>query len=243
MTYANPAALVSTEWVADHLHDPNVRLLEVDVDTTAYDRGHLEGACGINWTTQLGDRIRRRTAVGLIGTAWAVATYLAVPSLAVEGVGPIEALKRSAGLIRKTWGEGFVGNIGIGWIGTSFYFIALDLALRKPWGPLTLSRTEAEVIEAGGKLIKPRRFWVKLAIKGNAAARALDVFVPLGKGQRALITVPPRVDATSTLVTIAPLRRSSKRPSSPVPSMASGASVETVSVFHFFSSCVRYAEK
>jgi thiosulfate/3-mercaptopyruvate sulfurtransferase len=59
MTYANPAALVSTEWVADHLHDPNVRLFEVDVDTTAYDRGHLEGACGINWTTQLGDRIRR----------------------------------------------------------------------------------------------------------------------------------------------------------------------------------------
>ena len=59
MTYANPAALVSTEWVADHLHDSNVRLFEVDVDTTAYDRGHLEGACGINWTTQLGDRIRR----------------------------------------------------------------------------------------------------------------------------------------------------------------------------------------
>jgi thiosulfate/3-mercaptopyruvate sulfurtransferase len=41
------------------MHDPNVRLFEVDVDTTAYDRGHLEGACGINWTTQLGDRIRR----------------------------------------------------------------------------------------------------------------------------------------------------------------------------------------
>ena len=59
MTYANPAALVSTNWVSEHLHDPNVRLFEVDVDTTAYDRGHLEGACGINWTTQLGDRIRR----------------------------------------------------------------------------------------------------------------------------------------------------------------------------------------
>src|SRR5207247_7466567 len=58
-----------------------------------------------------------RIVVALIGTAWAVATYLAVPTLAVEGVGPIEALKRSAGLIRQTWGEGFVGNIGIGWIG------------------------------------------------------------------------------------------------------------------------------
>ena len=57
--YANPMALVSTDWVAEHLHDADVRLLEVDVDTTAYERGHIAGAVGINWTTQLGDRIRR----------------------------------------------------------------------------------------------------------------------------------------------------------------------------------------
>src|SRR4026209_3028801 len=59
MTYANPAALVSTDWVADHLDDPNVRLLEVDVDTAAYERGHIRGAIGVNWKSQLGDRIRR----------------------------------------------------------------------------------------------------------------------------------------------------------------------------------------
>ena len=57
--YANPAALVSTDWVAEHLNDPNVRLIEVDVDTTAYEGGHIQGAVGINWTTQLGDPIRR----------------------------------------------------------------------------------------------------------------------------------------------------------------------------------------
>jgi thiosulfate/3-mercaptopyruvate sulfurtransferase len=57
--YANAAALVSTEWVAEHLGDPNVRLIEVDVDTTAYEQGHLAGAVGFNWTTQLSDRIRR----------------------------------------------------------------------------------------------------------------------------------------------------------------------------------------
>src|SRR5439155_19005519 len=57
--YANPAALVSTEWVAAHLNDPKVRLIEVDVDTTAYDQGHIQGAVGLNWTTQLSDRIRR----------------------------------------------------------------------------------------------------------------------------------------------------------------------------------------
>ena len=58
-TYANPSALVSTEWVAKHLDDPRVRLLEVDVDTNAYASGHAPGAVGINWTTQLGDPIRR----------------------------------------------------------------------------------------------------------------------------------------------------------------------------------------
>ncbi len=46
MDYANPAALVSTDWVASHLHDTNVRLLEVDVDTTAYDRGQWRVARG-----------------------------------------------------------------------------------------------------------------------------------------------------------------------------------------------------
>ena len=58
-SYANPAALVSTQWVADHLNDPNVRLIEVDVDTSAYGQGHIQGAVGVNWTTQLGDPIRR----------------------------------------------------------------------------------------------------------------------------------------------------------------------------------------
>ena len=58
-SYANPSALVSTDWVSQHLHDQSVRLLEVDVDTTAFERGHIEGAVGINWTTQLGDPIRR----------------------------------------------------------------------------------------------------------------------------------------------------------------------------------------
>jgi thiosulfate/3-mercaptopyruvate sulfurtransferase len=57
--YANSAALVSTQWVADHLNDPNLRLIEVDVDTSAYGQGHIDGAVGFNWTTQLGDPIRR----------------------------------------------------------------------------------------------------------------------------------------------------------------------------------------
>jgi thiosulfate/3-mercaptopyruvate sulfurtransferase len=45
--------LVTTEWAAQHRTDPNVRLVEVDVDTNAYDAGHIPGAVGWNWKTQL----------------------------------------------------------------------------------------------------------------------------------------------------------------------------------------------
>src|SRR5579884_1457074 len=58
-TYAHPEALVNTAWVAEHLSDPNVRLIEVDVDTLSYDSGHVPGAIGWNWQTQLSDRVRR----------------------------------------------------------------------------------------------------------------------------------------------------------------------------------------
>ena len=50
--YAHPDVLVSTGWVAQHLDDPNAKLVEVDVDTEAYDQGHIKGAVGWNWTTQ-----------------------------------------------------------------------------------------------------------------------------------------------------------------------------------------------
>jgi thiosulfate/3-mercaptopyruvate sulfurtransferase len=58
-SYANPAMLVSTEWVDEHRSDPNVALVEVDVDTAAYDEGHVPGAIGWNWQTQLCDTLRR----------------------------------------------------------------------------------------------------------------------------------------------------------------------------------------
>jgi thiosulfate/3-mercaptopyruvate sulfurtransferase len=57
--YKHPEVLVSTEWVAKNLNAPNTRLVEVDVDTTGYDQGHIPGAVGWNWQTQLQDNIRR----------------------------------------------------------------------------------------------------------------------------------------------------------------------------------------
>jgi thiosulfate/3-mercaptopyruvate sulfurtransferase len=57
--YSAPDVLVSTEWVAQHRNDPNVRIAEVDVDTAAYDQGHVPGAIGWNWTTELCDTLVR----------------------------------------------------------------------------------------------------------------------------------------------------------------------------------------
>jgi hypothetical protein len=62
--------------------------------------------------------------VSLLGNmAWALVTFLVVPVLVIEGVGPIEAIKRSAGLLRKTWGEQIVGNFSIGLV-TGLAFLA-----------------------------------------------------------------------------------------------------------------------
>ncbi len=60
--YAHPESLVSTEWVAEHGNDANVRLVEVDVDTSAYEQGHIAGAAGWNWQSQLQQSVRRDLA-------------------------------------------------------------------------------------------------------------------------------------------------------------------------------------
>jgi thiosulfate/3-mercaptopyruvate sulfurtransferase len=56
---ADKNVIVTTEWVAAHAADPNVRVAEVDVDTSAYDQGHVKGAVGWNWTTELCDTVVR----------------------------------------------------------------------------------------------------------------------------------------------------------------------------------------
>jgi hypothetical protein len=55
-----------------------------------------------------------RIITSFLGVAWNVTTFLVVPVLVVEEVGPIEAIKRSGQLLRQTWGEQIVGNFGIG---------------------------------------------------------------------------------------------------------------------------------
>ncbi len=57
--YVHPEVLVSTDWVKENAGKPDVKIVEIDVDTKAYDAGHIPGALGFNWQTQLQDPVRR----------------------------------------------------------------------------------------------------------------------------------------------------------------------------------------
>jgi hypothetical protein len=62
----------------------------------------------LRWLSERG--LLGRLIAGLIGLSWNIATYLVVPVLAVENVGPLEAIQRSTGLLRQTWDGQIVGN-------------------------------------------------------------------------------------------------------------------------------------
>lgn len=57
--YAHPEVLVETDWVKRNLGKPGIRIVEIDVDTKAYSAGHIPGAVGFNWQSQLQDQLRR----------------------------------------------------------------------------------------------------------------------------------------------------------------------------------------
>jgi thiosulfate/3-mercaptopyruvate sulfurtransferase len=57
--YAHPESIVTTDWVSEHGSEANVRLVEVDVDTAAYDAGHIAGAVGWNWKSELQQTLSR----------------------------------------------------------------------------------------------------------------------------------------------------------------------------------------
>jgi thiosulfate/3-mercaptopyruvate sulfurtransferase len=60
--YANPEVLVSTDWLAQNLTAPRVKVVEISVDPKLYDAGHIPGAVSLNWTTELQDQLRRDIA-------------------------------------------------------------------------------------------------------------------------------------------------------------------------------------
>lgn len=66
----------------------------------------------LNWLSEKAGFLGQ-IAISLIGLAWNLATFLVVPVLVMEEVGPIDAIKRSAQLLKQTWGEQIVGNVSI----------------------------------------------------------------------------------------------------------------------------------
>lgn len=70
-----------------------------------------------------------RWIAGLLGVAFTVATFLAVPILVSRDLGPIEAVKESATLLKKTWGENVIGNVGMGLVFFLLYIGAVGIGL------------------------------------------------------------------------------------------------------------------
>lgn len=69
-----------------------------------------------------------RIVAGLLGLAWTVAAFLVVPVLASENVGPMDAVKRSVALLKRTWGENLIGNAGLGVVFGLLTFVAVLVA-------------------------------------------------------------------------------------------------------------------
>jgi hypothetical protein len=99
-----------------------------------------------------------------LGVAWTLATFLVVPVLVAENVGPIDALKQSVTLLKRTWGENAIGNVGIGFAFGMLMVLAIIISL---------------VLVIGSAVVSP-----KLAIA--VAALCLVGVVMLGIVQSAL---------------------------------------------------------
>jgi hypothetical protein len=71
-------------------------------------------------------RSRRGASIvsGFLGIAWSAASYFVIPILVVENLGPIEALKRSTAVLKKSWGEALAANFGLGLLMTAFLLLA-----------------------------------------------------------------------------------------------------------------------
>ncbi len=70
-----------------------------------------------------------RLMVGMVDLAWQVATFLTVPAIVIDGMGAIEGLKRSASLLRRSWGENLVARVGFGLLGLILMIPAVAIVL------------------------------------------------------------------------------------------------------------------
>ena len=159
--------LVSTEWVARHGNDDGVRVVEVDVDTTAYAQGHVKGAVAWNWTTQLCDTVIRDI----------------VPARLLEGL--LEASGIDNDTIIVLYGDN--NNWFAAW---AYWQLALygHTALRIMNGGRKKWLEEGRPLTAEVPVVAPRRY---ATAAPNASIRAMraDVEASLGRRDVALVDV------------------------------------------------------
>jgi hypothetical protein len=93
-----------------------------------------------------------KIVIALIGVAWTLATYFVVPVLVFEDLGPLDAAKRSAAILKKTWGETIVGNAGIGLV-TFFVTLAALAVTVFAFGALALKLGSLAVAITGAALV------------------------------------------------------------------------------------------
>lgn len=118
--------------------------------------------------------IARRGGIGrlvssLIGFAWNLATYLVVPILVVENVGPIEAIKRSTAYLKKTWGEQLVGNAGVGVVFGLLIFGVIALGVV---AFIAVATTKSAILMAGVAVV----FVVALIVLGLISSALSGIY-------------------------------------------------------------------
>ncbi len=94
-----------------------------------------------------------RIVTSLIGTAWNIATYLVAPVLAVEGIGPVDAIKRSTSLLKQTWGEQIAGNFGMGAITFLVIFGIILMGGGAVYGVVMLDLGLIPIVLVGGFVV------------------------------------------------------------------------------------------
>jgi hypothetical protein len=82
-----------------------------------------------------------RIVISLVGLAWNIATFLVVPVLVVEDVGPVDGVKRSVSLLKRTWGEQIVGNVSISLVVGLLFLLGVVVGVG-----LTILAAMAEVV-------------------------------------------------------------------------------------------------
>ena len=117
-----------------------------------------------------------RIVVGLLGAAWNIVTYLVIPMLAVENRGPVDAVKGSFALLKRTWGEQLIGTGGVGFV--------FGLAMLLPIVPLVLAFVSGATALIVTMLVVAVLYWVALAILSSSVAEvyrtALYVYATTG---------------------------------------------------------------